>query len=268
VSELFCGSAEVDPNIKKQKLDQKIDFIKRAEGSAGFTKHVQFSDFGTRRRYSKEWQSHVVQELTKWFYDSGIFMGTSNVGLAMRYNIKPIGTMAHEFLQAFQQLTNLKSFQRKALLSWHEEYQGQLGIALSDVVGFDAFLKDFDFGLARMYEGARHDSGDPYEWCQKLIDHYHKLNVDPMTKTAVFSDGLDVDKMEEISSSFYGAIQTAFGIGTNLTNDVGLEAPQIVIKMTKCNDGPVAKISDSKGKGMCKNENFLSYLKETFEIEV
>ena len=176
--------------------------------------------------------------------------------------------MAHEFLQAAQALgPRLIDSQKFALQSWAEEYRGQLGIALSDVVGMDAFFRDFDGYFSKLYDGCRHDSGDPYEWCDKLLKHYESLGIDPMTKLAVFSDGLNVPKAMEIAKKFYKKIKISFGIGTNITNDLGPKALQIVIKMTKCRGLPVAKISDSTGKQMCKDQQYLDYLKKIFQIK-
>jgi len=200
------------------------------------------------------------------------FVGTSNVWLAMKYDLRPIGTMAHEFIQATQSLTRLVDSQKYAFDIWSREYRGDLGIALSDCLGFDAFLKDFDMYFCKLFDGARHDSGDPIEWGNRLIDHYKSMGIDPSTKTAVFSDGLDFQKAVDIHREFSNGITSprikcSFGIGTNITNDTGFKAPQIVIKMTECNGQPVAKISDSKGKMMCKDSHYLKHLAKTFNIK-
>jgi nicotinate phosphoribosyltransferase len=135
-----------------------------------------------------------------------------------------------------------------------------LGIALSDTMGFDKFLKDFDRFFALLFNGCRQDSGDPYEWTEKLITHYQKMRIDPKTKSAIYSDGLTLETAVDIFTRFHDQIATSFGIGTNLTNDCGFVAPQVVIKMVECNRKPVAKISDSQDKGMCEDEEFLDYL--------
>jgi len=185
----------------------------------------------------------------------------------MKNNLTSFGTMAHEWLQAGQALgVRLVDSQKFMLENWVAEYRGDLGIALSDVVGMEAFLQDFDLYFTKLFDGARHDSGDPYLWCDKLIEHYHSLGIDPSKKSAVFSDGLTFPLAIDLAKKYKGKINTSFGIGTNLTNDVGLDALQIVIKMTKCNGQPVAKISDSSGKGMCEDEGYLNYLKQVFKI--
>ena len=186
---------------------------------------------------------------------------------AKHFGLKPFGTMAHEFLQAFQAFTALPDFQRAALEAWMQEYRGDLGIALSDVVGMDAFLRDFDLLFCKGYDGCRHDSGDPIAWGEKLIAHYEKNGIDPNTKTATFSDALDIPKAIGLARHFQGRIRAYFGIGTNLTNDFNFPALQIVIKMTRCKGQPVAKLSDSPGKLMSNDSVFLAYLREVFQRE-
>ena len=224
------------------------------------------ADFGTRRRFSKAWHGHVVETLHR--AAPGIVRGTSNVYLAKKLKITPIGTMAHEFMQAFQALdVRLRDSQTAALEAWVHEYRGDLGIALTDVVGMDAFLRDFDLYFAKLFDGLRHDSGDPYEWGDKAIAHYQKLKIDPKTKILTFSDGLDIEKAWELHQYFKQRIQTSFGIGTNLTNDMGLTQLNIVLKLVECNGQPVAKLSDSPGKTMIHNDTYLAYLRQVFEIE-
>ena len=224
------------------------------------------SDFGTRRRYSFNWQKHVVQELHQ--AAPQVFRGTSNVLLAKELNIIPIGTMAHEFLQAFQALdVRLRNFQKAALETWVQEYRGDLGIALTDVVGMDAFLEDFDLYFAKLFDGLRHDSGDPYIWGDKAYEHYRKLKIDSRNKMLTFSDGLDIQKAWDLHQYFKDRFQVSFGIGTNLTNDMGQQALNIVLKLVECNGQSVAKISDSPGKTMTDNDTFLAYLRQVFQIE-
>ncbi len=183
----------------------------------------------------------------------------------MQFGLRPFGTMAHEFLQACQALVALPDFQKFAFDTWMQEYRGDLGIALSDVVGMEAFLRDFDKLFCKAYDGARHDSGDPVEWGEKLIAHYRKMGIDPAAKAAVFSDSLDIPKAIQLARHFDGRIRTSFGIGTNLTNDLGFEPLSIVIKMTECSGRPVAKLSDSPGKTMCRDDAYLDYLRRVFQ---
>lgn len=246
-------------NIEEEgfrRLDEKLAVIKDADGFV-------FTDFGTRRRFTKEWQYQVVDYCRKVVPER--MFGTSNLFLARELDIVPIGTMAHEYLQAFQAFDyQLVNSQKAALEAWVQEYRGDLGIALTDVIGIDAFLKDFDLYFAKLFDGVRHDSGDPYVWGDKVIEHYKKLDIDPKTKLLVFSDGLTFPKALELFNYFKGNIRTSFGIGTNLTNDVGLKPLNIVMKMVRCNGKPVAKISDSEGKGMCEDEEYVNYLKKVF----
>ncbi len=240
----------------RTRLEAKTALLQNAEPA------VYLIEFGTRRRYSREWQETVIAHLKDVLGTR--LLGTSNLAAAKQFGLRPYGTMAHEFLQACQALVALPEFQKFALDTWMQEYRGDLGIALSDVVGMEAFLRDFDKLFSKAYDGARHDSGDPVERGEKLIQHYEAMGIDPKTKSAVFSDSLDVPKAMELARHFDGRIRTSFGIGTNLTNDMGFESLSIVIKMTRCNGRPVAKLSDSPGKTMCQDDVYLSYLRQTF----
>jgi nicotinate phosphoribosyltransferase len=194
--------------------------------------------------------------------------GTSNVWLAKRLGLVPIGSMAHEYLQAFQSLgPRLRDSQTAALEAWAREYRGDLGIALSDVYGLDAFLRDFDMYFCKLFDGARHDSGDPFTWGDRVLAHYEKNRVDPRTKTLVFSDSLDIPRVMELYRHFAGRCALSFGVGTNLTNDVGPSPLNIVIKMTRCNGQPVAKLSDSPGKAMgFEDPDYVAYLRKVFDL--
>lgn len=223
-----------------------------------------FFEFGTRRRYSKAWQEEVVRTLLAEVPE--YMKGTSNVDLARRYGLTPIGTMAHEYLMAHQALgCRLRDFQKLALENWVAEYRGNLGIALTDVVGMDAFLADCDLFMTKLFDGFRHDSGDPYVWGEKALAHYLKMRVDCKAKQLVFSDGLTVAKSLLLYAYFIGRIRTGFGIGTNLTNDMGLTPLEIVAKMVRCNGQPVAKLSDSSGKTMCEDMDYVNYMGSVFE---
>lgn len=242
----------------KRNLDKKIEILH-------LHNTLQYADFGTRRRFTREWQEYVVEKLASKKPFTG-FVGTSNVYLAMKYNVKPIGTMAHEYIQAMQAMVRLKDSQKFAFQTWADVYRGDLGIALSDTLGMNAFLDDFDMYFSKLFDGARHDSGNPYMWCDRLIKHYEAMNIDTDSKTAVFSDGLDVKKMVGLHKTFNHRINVSFGIGTNLTNDVGITPLQIVIKMVKCNGQNVCKVSDSPGKQMCEDDKYIKYVKEVFKI--
>lgn len=248
-----------------RRLQEKIQLVRQHFSSRDEKPNFRFSDFGTRRRFSREWQGTVVRTLAK---DLPHYMtGTSNVFLAMTEQLTPLGTMAHEYLQAHQALRcQLVDSQKAALESWVKEYRGDLGTALTDVIGMDAFVRDFDLYFAKLYDGVRHDSGDPYEWGERMIAHYESLRINPKTKTLVFSDALTMGKALDLYDYFHDRANTAFGIGTHLTNDLGLQPINIVIKMVRMNDKPTAKLSDSPGKTMCDDPMFIAYLKKVFKV--
>ena len=274
VNEVYFRNTHRLPDFAegRRRLDLKIEQL-RAPGLAD----LKIADYGTRRRFSKAWHDEVLRVLSSKLGTAqspgnmagvqGQLAGTSNVLLAMKLGLTPLGTMAHEYLQAAQALgPRLRDSQVFGFESWAKEYRGDLGIALSDVYGMSAFLRDFDMYFCKLFDGARHDSGDPFQWGERMIDHYVKNRVDPKTKILIFSDGLTVPRTVELYQQFRGRCQLAFGIGTNLTNDLGYEPLQIVIKMVRCNGQPVAKLSDTPCKNMCDDEKYLAYLRQVFEI--
>ncbi|HKX41497.1 MAG TPA: nicotinate phosphoribosyltransferase [Burkholderiaceae bacterium] len=248
----------------RRRLAAKIELLRRfAAEEPARTHPFEFFDFGVRRRYSGDWQREVVATLKREVPQ--YFKGTSNVRLARELDLVPIGTMAHEYLQTYQALpVRLRDHQKAALEDWVQEYRGDLGVALTDVVGMDAFLADFDLYFAKLFDGLRHDSGDPFVWGEKALAHYAALRIDAHTKRLVFSDGLDLARALALYRRFADRTQCGFGIGTNLSNDVGPAPLNIVMKLTRCNDQPVAKLSDSPGKTLCDDETFLAYLRQVF----
>jgi nicotinate phosphoribosyltransferase len=268
ISELYSSLHGVDNNTwlqdGRKRLKDKVGLLNKAIVA---NQRFNFADFGTRRRASYLWQEEVLKYLNG--NCAGSLVGTSNIHFAMKLGIKPIGTMAHEFFQAHQQLgPRLVDSQKVALQCWADEYRGDLGIALSDTMGFDKFLIDFDRFFSLLFNGCRQDSGDPILWTEKLIAHYKEMRIDPRTKSAIYSDGLTLESAVDIFARFNDQIQTSFGIGTHLTNDCGFIAPQVVIKMVQCNRKPVAKISDSQDKGMCEDPEFLDYLNYVIREDV
>lgn len=264
ISEVYFRhtAANLDMQEGEKRLRDKIAYVKSHITEDGF----KFSDFGTRRRFSRAWQAQVVAELSESLPHN--MAGTSNLLLAKNLRLKPIGTMAHEYIQACQSLgPRLKYSQQFAFERWAREYRGDLGIALSDTYSTDAFLNDFDLYFCKLFDGARQDSGDPIEWTQQILAHYEKNRIDPKTKTLVYSDSLTFVKAIEIYQTFKHRTNLGFGIGTNLTNDVGPKAIDMVIKMVECNGQPVAKISEEPGKTMCKDASYLNYLKQVFHIQ-
>lgn len=256
-------------DVARQRLQAKIEQLATgiADTPASAKSPFALFDFGLRRRYSGAWQEEVIRSFATAFPNH--FRGTSNVYLAKRFGLTPIGTMAHEYLQAFQALGfRLRDFQKAALEAWVQEYRGDLGVALTDVVGMDAFLRDFDLYFAKLFDGLRHDSGDPYAWGEKAIAHYQALRIDPAVKRLVFSDALDIPRALALYRRFSPRIQTSFGIGTDLTNDTPHRALNIVMKITACNGQPVAKLSDTPGKTLCHDATFLAYLRQVFDHHV
>ena len=225
----------------------------------------KIADYGTRRRFSFAWQEEVLRRLKDGL--DGQLAGTSNTWFAMTQGLIPLGTMAHEYLQAAQSLgPRLRDSQTFAFERWAREYRGDLGIALSDVYGFDAFLRDFDMYFCKLFDGVRHDSGDPIAWGERMIAHYEKYRIDPKTKTLIFSDSLNIPRVVELYLRFADRARLAFGVGTNLTNDLGFAPLQIVMKMVRCNGQPVAKLSDTPAKNMCDDAAYIAYLRQVFEI--
>jgi nicotinate phosphoribosyltransferase len=250
----------------RRRLQAKIALLREFGASGARRQHpFEFFDFGVRRRFSADWQDEVVATLAREVPE--FFKGTSNVHLARRHGLVPIGTMAHEYLQTFQATgVQLRAFQKAALENWVQEYRGDLGVALTDVVGMDAFIADFDLYFAKLFDGLRHDSGDPVAWGEKALAHYGRLKIKAHTKRLVFSDGLDLPAAIGLYQHFADRIPTGFGIGTNLTNDMGLRPLNIVMKLVSCNAQPVAKLSDSPGKTICDDATFLAYLRQVFRI--
>ncbi|MDY0189228.1 MAG: nicotinate phosphoribosyltransferase [Desulfuromonas sp.] len=247
----------------RARLADKIAMVKRPELLDGF----HFADFGTRRRASQAWHEEVISTLSVEL--PTIFAGTSNLDLARRYSLTPVGTMAHEWFQAWQAVTRLVDAQKAALEGWVREFRGRLGIALTDCYSMDAFMRDFaDPYFGKLYDGLRHDSGCPVVWGEKALAMYENMGIDPHSKALVFSDGLTFSKMIELYNHFNARTKVSFGIGTMLTNDVGRPPLNIVIKMVSANNRPVAKISDEPGKSICEDLDYLKYLASVYAIDL
>ncbi len=245
----------------EEKLDKKIKAL--TDGTYTF----KFAEFGCRRRLSREWQEVVVKRLAT---ETNLCVGTSNVYLAMKYNLTPIGTYAHEFVQMYQGIDSipLAYSNHFAMQDWYDEYQGDNGTALTDTVTTDLFLMDFNRSMVNNYTGVRHDSGDPFAWGEKMIAHYKSYGVDPTTKLLLFSDGLDFDKAQALYDYFKGRAKVSFGIGTFCSNDTSEKPLNIVIKLQYVNGRPVAKLSDIPSKAMCQDEQYLDYLKRSVEFRL
>lgn len=263
----FRMQYDYDKLIKEfeRKLDEKIEWIGIHQGKYHLS---SFSEFGLRRRLSAEAQEMAVQKLAAAKYCSSHFVGTSNVYLAKKFGVTPVGTMAHEWIMCVGQGNhkhNPAYSNWYALDAWVKEYGVLNGTALTDAITTDTFLKDFQLTYATLFSGVRHDSGDPFEWGDKMIRHYESLGIDPKTKTLLFSDSLNFEKADKLFRYFSGRAKVAFGIGTYLSNDTDVPPLNIVMKTTKCNGMDVAKISDVAGKGMCKNPEYVEYLQRCID---
>ncbi|MFM2482577.1 nicotinate phosphoribosyltransferase [Celerinatantimonas sp. YJH-8] len=249
----------------EQRVDEKVSWLKQQIKLDG-AYHLTFADFGTRRRFSSAAQYRMVEMMKDQL--PNVFTGTSNMYLAKELGLTPIGTMAHEIFMLSQQVgIQLANSQKHTLECWVKEFRGRLGCALTDVIGMDAFVRDFDLYFAKLFDGIRHDSGDPKVFGDKAIKMYENLGIDPMTKTIVFSDGLNFEQMMDIYRYFQGRIRVSFGIGTYLSNDIkGVQSLNIVMKLVHVNGRPVAKISDAPGKTLCEDEQFVDYLKKVYNV--
>lgn len=245
----------------KQKLLDKVKDLNSSRYQLS-----TFSEFGLRRRLSGEAQKLVVETLadkSNSFYEHSHFVGTSNVYLAKKFNLTPVGTMAHEFIMCVGQGNHKHNpaYSNWFMMdSWVKEYGILNGIALTDTITTDCFLRDFQLTFATLFSGVRHDSGDPIKWGEKMISHYVSLGIDPYTKTLLFSDSLNFKRADELNKHFKDRINIAFGIGTYLSNDTFVDPLNIVMKVTRCNGQDVAKISDTSGKSLCKNKDYVDYL--------
>ncbi|MBO4928679.1 MAG: nicotinate phosphoribosyltransferase [Clostridiales bacterium] len=247
----------------KERLDEKIGWLRSEKYCLS-----SFSEFGMRRRLSAEAQDLAVRALAEADLGKSRFVGTSNVYLAKKYNLTPVGTMAHEWIMCVGQgdhKHNPAYSNWYALRAWVEEYGVLNGTALTDAITTDCFLRDFQLTYSTLFSGVRHDSGDPIEWGEKMISHYKNLGIDPTTKTLLFSDSLNFEKADMIFRHFEGRAKVAFGIGTYIANDTCVTPLNIVMKTTLCNGQDVAKISDVDGKGMCKNPEYVKYLQRCID---
>lgn len=213
---------------------------------------VNFVDFGTRRRFSYENHDKVVAELIPGAF--GYFNGTSNIHLAMKHGIKPLGTQAHEWIQFHSAQYGFRNANLEAMKKWELIYGNYLAIALTDTFGSEDFFRVFDKEQASKLDGVRQDSGSPFEFLERTIKHYEELGLDPKRYTIVFSDSLNPKKVLDIHEVVDGRIQDVYGIGTNLTNDVGVKPLNMVIKMVQANGVDVCKLSDDVGKHTGKEE--------------
>lgn len=256
---------------KDYQLGMTVEAVNRLDKKIGgfitgkYT--FKFAEFGCRRRWHRVWEDRVVERFAS---ETNNMVGTSNVFLAKKYGLTPIGTYAHEFVQMYQGIDKIPLAYTNyyALKDWYNEYKGDNGTALTDTVTTDLFLLDFDRSMCNNFTGVRHDSGDPYEWGEKIIRHYEKYGIDPKTKMLLFSDSLDFDRAQALYNHFKDRAKVSFGIGTFVSNDTGVEPLNIVIKLQRVNGKPVAKLSDSHGKTMCQDEEYVKYLRNAVQFRL
>ena len=264
INEVYFRMA-FDYDKLRRSAEERLDAKIKAMNDGSYT--FKFAEFGCRRRLSREWEDVVVK---RFVTETEKCVGTSNVYLAMKYNVTPIGTYAHEFVQMYQGIDSipLAYTNHYAMRDWYAEYDGDNGTALTDTITTDLFLLDFNRSMVNNYTGVRHDSGDPYAWGEKIIAHYEKFGVDPKTKLLLFSDSLDFDRAQKLYDYFSGRTKVSFGIGTFVSNDTCETALNIVIKLQYVNGRPVAKLSDTPGKAMCRDDAYLEYLKRSVAFRI
>jgi len=264
INEVYFRTQYDYEELRRSALERLEEKIKNFQcGKYTF----RFAEFGCRRRLSREWEDVVVKRLPE---ETNAMVGTSNVYLARKYGLTPIGTYAHEFVQMYQGIPKIPLAYTNyyALKDWYNEYKGDNGTALTDTITTDLFLQDFDRSMCNNFTGVRHDSGNPFVWGDKMINHYRKYGIDPATKTLLFSDSLDFDKAQKIYDYFKGTVKVSFGIGTFISNDTKEDPLNIVIKLQSVNGNPVAKLSDSGGKTMCQDPEYARYLRSAVNFRL
>jgi len=249
------------------RLRDELKAVKTFAATHGPEKPFRLIEMGTRRRVGRDYQSRVLDVLRDEIPDQ--LFGTSNVAFSLEKNLRDIGTMAHEFLQVHQQIgPRLENAQKAALEGWVQEFRGNLGYALTDVITYDAFLRDFDLYYAKLFDGVRHDSGDPFVFAEKTIAKFRSFGINPAEKVAVFSDSLNLRKALLLCEAYEGKLRTSYGIGTTLTASIpGYKALNVVMKPLNVNGRAVAKISDAPGKSICDDQEFLRYLRSVYNVD-
>lgn len=266
IQALWMEDEKIDWEKASAALDGEIAKINSAtRAGINFT----IADFSVRRTISSEWEDYMVGRMTAM---CPAFVGTSNVYLAWKHKCKPIGTFAHELYATYQGLADVPvaMAQKKVMEDWSNEYDGSLGIALSDNFGFKSFLNDFGLKFAKLFDGCRHDSGDPIRWGEMLIAYYKKIGIDPRTKVGCWSDSLDINKALAIAKHFNNRIKVSFGIGTYLGATIcGTKKKPLsmVMKVVEVNGKPVTKLSDSNGKTLCQDEAYNDYVRQTYDYK-
>ena len=248
VSELYYKMLGAQPDI--EYTERTIISKARKLAEHGIT----FSMFGMRRRFSAAIEDRVTELLKE--HAAGYLFGTSNVYYAYKHGLRVSGTHPHEWIQFHGAMFGYKMANYMAMEDWINVYDGDLGTVLTDTYTTDVFMRNFSKKHAMLFTSLRHDSGDPLQFTEKVIARYRELRVDPTIKYIIFSDGLDPERAIEIANYCKGRIGASFGIGTNLSNDVGngVRPMNIVMKLWKCKMtekerwNPCVKLSDVDGK--------------------
>ena len=244
----------------KEKTEEKIAKLKSGNYHLG-----TWSEFGARRRLSFEAQDWLIGRLSEEKIPG--FIGTSNVYLAKKYNLTPVGTMAHEFFQCIQggmPEVNPAYSNKAALDAWVKEYGVWNGIALTDTLGTELFLRDFGKTYSTLFSGVRNDSGDPFKWTDKMVEHYRRVGANAKEKTLLFSNSIDsLELWDKLCRYVEGKAKPAFGIGTYWSGPQNIRPLNIVAKVVLVNGRHVAKLSDDENKCMCRNSAYIDYLKRT-----
>jgi len=227
-----------------RRLDEKIAILKDRPD-------IKFADFGTRRRFSAGWHDHVVGRLANELPES--FIGSSNPWFAYKYGVTAIGTYAHEMPMVYAAMARARGEDpmvghAEMVTDWEERYEDNYSTALTDTFTSKFFFAEFTEAQAKHWRGLRHDSGDPIEFGEQVLQFYEEYGVDPTTKTIVFSDGLDIETIVQLADHFQGRINIVFGWGTTLMNDLGFRANNFVMKATRVNGTETVKLSDNEGK--------------------
>jgi len=267
ISELYFQMTGEKINSESERKTNNLD-----KGNKFHIHGMKVADFGTRRRYSYDNQLEVIKDLQSCFDNGNPFLvGTSNVHIAMKCGLTPIGTHAHEWFMFHAVEYGYTRANYRALENWVKVYEGDLGIALSDTFTTDVFFRVFDKKFAKLFDGVRHDSGDAFQFADKVVSHYKSLGINPNSKTIVFSDGLTTDlavKLHKYCKEI--GVMCSFGIGTNLTNDVGVKALNMVIKIVQVKVGDIwvdtVKLSDNPIKHTGTNDE-IKLCKDTLRIK-
>ena len=268
VNEAVFGAQDT-PQVRaegERRLEAKIERMRAVAREASETTGAfpfRIVEMGTRRAFSPQWHGHVLERLADGLPD--VLLGTSNLAQGERLGLKLYGTFSHQGPMAMQTQVPIQRSQRAWFELWDDVYRGRLGIALSDTLGTPAFLRDFDLSLAKRFDGARQDSGDPFEWGETFIAHLSSLGIDPRTKTAVFSDSLDDLKAAELWRRFGSRIRPQFGIGTYFSNDLGPKPLSNVIKLVRVGGYPVCKLGDDSAKAQADDPEYLRYVRHLVE---